>query len=83
VCLEQLRAMRVVGGHSRRELTSILDVLQHSRQQERRAFATDICAQRAFGNRGEVVDGCYPALMMEFTHRFRHFEERCSNRPSS
>jgi hypothetical protein len=30
-----------------------------------------------------VVDGCHPALMMEFTHRFRHFEERCSNRPSS
>lgn len=66
---EQLRPDGVVAGHACCQLPPVLDVLQHPREQEGNRIAANLGAQRTFGAGGQVVDGCYPALVMKFAHK--------------
>ena len=68
-CLQQTWAIGVEGRHPGGELTPILDVQQHSRQQTRYLSRPVSGADRTATAAGKVVNGCDSTLVMQFTHR--------------
>jgi hypothetical protein len=58
----------IEGGHPGSELASILDILQHAREQVRDRLAARIGAQTAFLATRQVINGRNTAFMVQFAH---------------
>ena len=71
VGVDQLIAVRVVGGHAGRQLAAVLDVQQHPRHQPRDFLGALLGAQRADPSARQVIDRGNAAFVVQFAHGSR------------
>ena len=68
VGVEELFAVRVVGGEAGGQLAAVLQVEQHPRHQARDLFGPGSGASREARGRRQMIDRGDPALVVQFVH---------------
>jgi hypothetical protein len=66
--VDQLVALGVVGGDAGRQLTPVLNILQHSRKQPAGGLRPVLAAERADLITWQMIDGGDAALVVYFAH---------------
>jgi len=66
VGVHQLAALWIEGGYSRRQLATVLQIQEHSRDQPRNLVRPRNGSQAGWFVAGQVIDGCNPAVVSGF-----------------